>query len=114
MDIEAEASADKEAILGEAYYLIDQYFSPDIKFYSLQQLLDAKMPVDQIFDGPRLDNGFIKDDELSAASLRTTLYASDIIKILMNITGVVSVRNFVFARFNEDGYWWKVSHGVCL
>ena len=103
MDMEVEPSADIEAILGEAYYLIDQYFSPDIKFYSLQQLLDDKIPVDEIFEGPALSNGFIKNDELAAASLRTVLYTSDVINLLMDIPGVKSIKNFAFARYDDDG-----------
>nr|MCU0389397.1 hypothetical protein [Chitinophagaceae bacterium] len=87
-DIEVEPSADIEAILAEAYYLIDQYMSPDIKFYSLQQLIDAKKPVDEIFEGPALSNGFIDNDELAEASLRTELYSSDVINKIMDIPGV--------------------------
>ncbi len=102
-DMEVEPWADIEAVLGEAYYLIDQYMSPDIKFYSLQELLDNKKPVDEIFEGPALTNGFIDNDELEDASLRETLYASDVINLIMDIPGVKSIKNFVFARYNESG-----------
>jgi hypothetical protein len=104
MDMETEPSADIEAILGEAYYLIDQYFSPDLKFYSLQQLMDEKVTVDEIFEGPALSNGFIKNDELEAAVLPTVLHASDVINLIMDLPGVKSVKNFVFARYDKDGY----------
>jgi hypothetical protein len=103
-DMEVEPAADIEAVLAEAFYRIDQYFSPDIKFYSLSQLLDENVPVDEIFEGPALSNGFIKNDELAAASIRTMLYASDVINLLMDIPGVVSIKNFVFTRYDEDGY----------
>ncbi len=102
-DMEVEASADIEAILAEAYYLIDQYMSPDIKFYSLQQLLDGNKPVDEIFEGPALSNGFIDNDELAEASLRVTLYTSDVINKIMDIPGVTSLKNFVFARYDDSG-----------
>jgi hypothetical protein len=104
LDMEVVPAADIEAILGEAYYLIDQYMSPDIRFYSLQQLLDENVPVDEIFEGPALSNGFIKNGELAAAGLRTVLHASDVINLLMDLPGVVSVKNFVFARYDDDGY----------
>ena len=103
-DMELEPSADIEAVLAEAYYRIDQYMSPDIKFYSLQELLDADRTVDQIFEGPALSNGFIDNDELAEAHLRTVLYASDVINLIMDITGVKSVTNFVFARYNDNGF----------
>ncbi len=102
-DMEVEPSADIEAVLAQAYYLVDQYMSPDIRFYSLRQLLDAGKPVDEIFEGPALSNGFIDNDELASASLRTILYASDVINLLMDIPGVVSIKNFVFTRYDDDG-----------
>ena len=103
-DMEVEASADIEAVLAEAYYRIDQYMSPDLKFYSLQQLLDAGKPVDEIFEGPALSNGFIDNDELADTSLRTMLYASDVINMVMDIPGVKSIKNFVFAKYDDNGY----------
>jgi hypothetical protein len=103
-DMEVEPSADIEAVLAEAYYLIDQYMSPDIKFYSLQQLLDAGKPVDEIFEGPALSNGFIDNEELADASLRSMLYASDIINLVMDIPGVRSIKNFQFAKYDDNGY----------
>lgn len=113
-DMELAPSADIEAVLAEAYYRIDQYMSPDLKFYSLQELLEANKPVDQIFEGPSLSNGFIDNDELSGANLRTVLYASDVINLIMDIPGVQSVTNFVFARYNDNGYLvesqsWKMT-----
>lgn len=103
MDMDVEPSADIEAILGEAFYLIDQYFNPDIKFYSLQQLLDEKISVDEIFEGPALKNGFIKNEELASASLRSMLYTSDIINILMDISGIKSIKNFAFSKYDDEG-----------
>lgn len=102
-DMEVEPSADIEAILAEAYYRIDQYMSPDIKFYSLQQLLDAQKPVDEIFEGPALSNGFIDNEELEGAALRTMLFTSDAINEIMDIPGVKSVKNLVFARYDDAG-----------
>ena len=60
-----------------------------------QQLLDANKPVDEIFEGPALSNGFIDNDELAQASLRKTLYTSDVINLIMEIPGVKSVKDFV-------------------
>jgi uncharacterized protein len=56
--------------------------------------------VDEIFDGPALDNGFIDDDELENADLRTEIRLSDIISIIMDIAGVQAVRDIVI---NPEG-----------
>lgn len=102
-DMEVEPSADIEAILAEAYFRIDQYLSPDVKFYSLGELMDANIPVDEIFDGPKLNNGFINNDQLEATNLKQFIYTSDIINLLMDIPGVKSIKNFVLTKYNEDG-----------
>jgi len=59
-DMDVEPSADIEAVLAEAYYQIDQYMSPDIHFYSLKQLLDQGKAVEDVFEGPPLENGFLE------------------------------------------------------
>ena len=59
--------------------------------------------MDEIFEGPQLDNGFIEDEQLESTNLRRTLYTSDIINILMDIPGVKAVKNFALTRYNEDG-----------
>lgn len=102
-DMEVEPSADIEAILAEAFYLIDQYFSADIKFYSLKELLDNGKPVDEIFEGPKLHNGFIDDEQLESTNLKNVLYASDIINLVMDIPGVRSVKNLGLLKYDGDG-----------
>lgn len=103
-DMEVESYADIEEIMAQVYFLIDQYFSPDIKFYSLQELLDAGKIADEIFEGPVLVNGFIDDKQLESTNLRTTLYTSDIINLLMDIQGVKSIKNFSLVRYNSNGF----------
>ncbi len=102
-DLDVEPDADIEKILAEVYYQTDQYFSPDIRFYSLKEMLDSGTTVDAIFNGPVLNSGFIKDDQLDATQVKTTLYASDIIAILMNIPGVLAVRNLVLSPYDKNG-----------
>ena len=58
-DMEVEPSADIEAILAEAYYRIDQYMSPDIKFYSLQQCFALTIRSLLLFLAKKLISEFI-------------------------------------------------------
>ena len=104
-DIEVEPSADIEAILATVYYRIDQYFSPDIKFYSLQELMEKGVPVDEIFEGPALENGFIDNDQLAATNLKEFIYSSDIINLLMDIdiAGIKTIKSFTLTNFDTDG-----------
>lgn len=102
-DIEVKPEADIEAVLAEVYYRIDQYLSPDIKFYSLKELMNNGVAVDEIFEGPRLYNGFINNTELTSANLKEYVYGSDIINLLMDIPGVISIKNFMLSQYNTLG-----------
>ncbi|TXK50292.1 hypothetical protein FVR03_05220 [Pontibacter qinzhouensis] len=101
-DLEVAPDADIEQVLSEAFYLIEEYLNPTIRFYTLQQQLE-KRPVDEIFDGPKLKHGFIEDEDLERSILNRTLYASDIINLIMDIPGVQHLNNFVLVRFNKEG-----------
>ncbi len=102
-DMDVTPDADIERVLAQAYYLIDQYFSPDIRFWSLNELLDAGNEVDDIFDGPPLSNGFIDNEQLASTQLKKVLHTSDIINLLMDIPGVAAVRNLALVRYDKDG-----------
>lgn len=102
-DMELDPAADIEAVMAETFYRIDQYFSPDIRFLSLKELLDQGVPVEEIFEGPKLENGFIDNAQVDSTNLRTVLYTSDIINLLMDIPGVKSIRNFTMAKYDQEG-----------
>lgn len=102
-DIEMTPDADIEAVLGEAYYWITQYFNPVVKFYTLSELITDGKYTEEIFQGPKLQHGFILDEELDESQLKTTLYTSDIINILMDIEGIVAVKNITLTRFDAAG-----------
>ena len=102
-DIEMRPDADIEKVLGEAYWLIEQYFNPTVPFNSLKQLLERKIPVEEIFNGPALAHGFILNEDLDKAQIRTELHSSDVINILMDIDGITAVKNIALARYNALG-----------
>lgn len=102
-DMDVTPDADIEKVLAQAYYLISQYFSPDIKFYSLKELLEAGTPVEEIFEGPKLNNGFIDNEQLESTQLKRFLHTSDIINLLMDIPGVTAIRNLVLVRYDDEG-----------
>jgi hypothetical protein len=102
-DLELRPESDIEEVLAEAYYQIAQHLAPDIRFYSLKELLAEGRAVEEIFEGPALSNGFIDNAQLESTQLKRTVYASDIINILMDINGVIAVRNLTLTRYNADG-----------
>lgn len=102
-DLELRPDAEIERVLAEVYYQIGEYFAPGIRFHSLAERRAAGRTIEQIFNGPPLDNGFIDDEQLAATQLKSAVHASDVINLVSEIDGVIAVKNFVFVRYSADG-----------
>lgn len=100
-EIDLRSDADINEVYAQVLYQVQQYLAPVVKNYTLEEMLakqDASgnaYSVDDIFDGPLLDCGFIDAHELAQAELRTDIRLSDIINIIVDITGVVAVRDLI-------------------
>lgn len=90
-DIEVDGIRDLESILAYIYFKVDEYLSPEIRFYSLSELLQEGYTLNEIFNGPLLKHGFIKTSELQSKSNKILI--SEVIKFIMQVPGVVSVKN---------------------
>ena len=91
--VEIEAVDDAESVLLTIYKRIANYISPPVRFKSLDQLLEAGKRVDEIFDGPLLEHGFVDSDALKQAKRRTELHTSDLIREIMDVPEVRAVKN---------------------
>ncbi len=75
------------------------------------------LSVDEIFEGPALEHGFIDNDELEKADRKKFIHVSDLIQIIMDVEDVVSVKTIQIANIpqdNEDGAIESVSVKWCL
>lgn len=90
--VEIEAVEDAEAVLLSIYQRVADFVSPPVRFYSLSELMEAGKRVDEIFDGPLLEHGFIDSQSLQQAQRRTVLRTSDLIREIMDVPGVRAVR----------------------
>ena len=90
MEIEGDANADE--VMAQFLFRIQQYFSPSVKRYSLEQLLEKGIRVEEIFNGPVLQNGFILDEELRQANFKHTVHLSDIIRIAKDTPGILKIK----------------------
>ena len=98
LDVEVEADAEIEQVLADIYESVGTFMAPDIPFYTLEELLDAGSKVEEIFVGPALNHGFIQDSDLDKTTLRTVINSSDLIQLIMDIPGVVAVRDIQIAN----------------
>lgn len=102
-DVEVRPDADIERVQAQVWFEIEQYFNPPIRFHTLQELRDAGEAVEDIFDGPELDSGFLGSSEMAETSLRSVLRVSDIINRLMDIDGVIAVNQLLLTKYDADG-----------
>lgn len=115
-DINLENTASLINTQAEIIFQIQQYISPSINFYSLNEMVDQGIPSEDIFDGPKLNHGFIIDKEIEASALseKRFIYASDIINIIQDIPGVVSVSNLLLTKYDKAGNPILPSESWCL
>ncbi|MEZ4827088.1 MAG: hypothetical protein R3C61_12550 [Bacteroidia bacterium] len=103
-DIDLNPTANVEEVMAEILYRMEEFIKPPVRFYTLQEMIARGKAVEAIFEGPALDHGFIDDAEFARISPRRAFYASDIIQELMDIPGVVAVKNLVMVSFIDDRF----------
>ena len=81
-----------DEILAEIIFRIRNFISHDPKFKSLYELMEEKVPVNTIFNGPLLENGFIEDNQLKPRTRQ--IMFSDLVSIINKFDNVVSVDKF--------------------
>jgi hypothetical protein len=101
-DIELTNEANVENVLAEIYHSVEKYLSPTVYFYDLEEMFDKGKRSEDIFEGPKLSHGFIDDDELENAERRDSVHVSDLINIIMDIPGVLAVKNLQVANIPSD------------
>lgn len=102
-DVEVRPDADIERVQACIWFALEQYMTPSVPFRTLQELQGRGVAVEDIFDGPELDNGFIEDADLAAAALKPMLRASDMVHLLMEIDGVVAVNQLRMTKYDDEG-----------
>lgn len=110
-DIQIQASVqigpvdDAEYVLLRIYEKISSYISSSVSFANLDQMLRKGKPIDEIFDGPVLEHGFLEPEALLQLTRRTTIYTSDLIHEIMDVDGVRAVRNISVSAGETREAW---------
>ncbi|SEA48351.1 hypothetical protein SAMN05660964_01690 [Thiothrix caldifontis] len=101
VELEIDAAANPDTLQQAIDTQISHYFSPPTRRYTLPEGLEAGLSIDELFEGPALEHGFIDSAELRANTKKTELRTSDLIRLLMDIPGVRLVRRLEFANNNK-------------
>jgi len=112
-DIDVDVNADIESIQAQIFSAVENYLLPPVQFSTLKELLDKNVPVEEIFNGPLLEHGFLTNEAMQEADLKQQYYTSDIISLLMDIPGIKNIRNFQFSISKNgvvkpDNDSWKI------
>ncbi len=101
-DIDVLNNAVVEQVQAEIFYAIRHFLDPTVLFYSLSEMYEKGKTTDEIFEGPLLQHGFIDDADLAKAERRKTIHVSDLINSIMDIPGVVAIKNIQIAGIPLD------------
>ena len=100
--LEIAQGVDVVSTLSQIYYRLDKFLSPQIQFYTLEEmLLKPGITVDQIFEGPLLQNGFIDDQELVELKRNNIIYTSDLLGVIMSLNNDFNYGNLALASQNR-------------
>ncbi len=110
-DIDLSPEADPEDVLVEIQVRLQAFLMPQVRFYTLQELLKKGKSPGEIFAGrpaavgshdsrlPYPSHGFIDIDELEAITQPTVIYASDLYQVIMAVPGVAAVRQLTMRSY---------------
>lgn len=101
-EIEIAQGVDLVSTLAQIYYRLDKFLSPQIQFYTLQEmLLKPGITVDEIFEGPLLQNGFIYDQDLVELKRNNIIYTSDLLGVIMSLNNDFNYGNLALTSQNK-------------
>lgn len=105
-DIEIDRNADVNEVLAGVYERLHGYLSPRPVFHTLESRLESGRAVEDIFNGPPLDHGFLDDGELESFQRITEIFTADIVTVLMQVERVTAVRNVLLSQGRQTPVEW--------
>lgn len=88
-----------EEVLFSIFKKIQEFFSPQLKFYSEKELLKRGMRMEEIYEGPLLKHGFMPNSELMPIESEI-----DVFKLISEVSsdkGVLMVQSLVINGLNQ-------------
>ncbi|MEO1434289.1 MAG: hypothetical protein AAFV80_02050, partial [Bacteroidota bacterium] len=91
-DIDIDPETIGESLLAQVYFELENFITPSVQFYNLEEMREQGLAIGDIFDGPSPYHGLIRSDEL--LPLPSEIYVSKLIEIISDIPGIGRIRNF--------------------
>ncbi len=97
-----EPDYNQNELLAEIYFQIDQFLSPLIRFKNLGNMVEKGYSFEEIYKGPKLNHGFIENKDLDNLKRRSVVYTSDLIRIIMDVPGVIAIQDFNISSYIDN------------
>ncbi|MDO6818885.1 hypothetical protein [Zobellia sp. 1_MG-2023] len=94
-EVEIDSGFAPEKVYGQIIKNIRNFIQPQIKYYTLNELLEKGKSIDDIFAGrPFMHEsyGFVDTEELEALDKRKEIHLSDLYTVILNVEGVLRVK----------------------
>ncbi|NJM23339.1 MAG: hypothetical protein HC907_34235 [Richelia sp. SM1_7_0] len=108
-EIEVEAGFDVNELMAKIYLGLENFISPNLQFFTLKELLDRGKTPETIFEGFCLEHGFLDDEQLDAFIKKDELHTSDLIRIILDIPGINTVRSIKINSNNSSTEEWALA-----
>ncbi len=89
-------------LLAEIYFQVDQFLNPLIQFKLLSEMVEKGFAFEDLYNGPLLEHGFIESSDLDNLKRRSVVYTSDLIRIIMDIPGIVAIQDFNISSYIDN------------
>lgn len=97
-EIEITYEADVDEIHAHVLFNLSRCMTRPMEFWSLEELLETGKPINEVFEGPRLRNGFINDEDL--VKKITVLNGTTFVTPIKDVPGVLHIRS-LFVNTDE-------------
>ena len=93
IDYGIKTDIDCEGLVSRILVCVQEFFIPAVRFSSLSEALQ-KRSIDDVFNGPNLEHGFILDDDLKKVMLKTEFNIVDVLSAISSIPNVSNILSF--------------------
>lgn len=107
--VEIGPGEDAEVVHAAILRRLADAVSPTVPFATLEELLRAGRPLDEIFEGPPLKHGFILDEALERTQRREAINTSDVVRAIMDVSGVRAVSSVSLAAGGAQPEQWSLA-----
>ncbi|MEW7289058.1 hypothetical protein [Aquimarina sp. 2304DJ70-9] len=106
VDVEIRLGYDPQVIYPKIIKELKNFIQPEIRYYTLNELLDKGKAIDDIFAGRpyrKESFGFVDTDEFEQLKKREEIHLSDLYNIILSIEGVRKIKKIHITKEQQGG-----------